>query len=125
MLRINYVQTDTEQRWTLAATWQGRGWPSCVSAGSRRGRCTGTLRAVVDLSDVTFIDESGESLLSEMQKQRSGVRRRGRRDQTSAGKPEGKGERPLRRFIASAGLPLRESRELREPIEEKQNEKSV
>ena len=100
MLRINYVQTETERRWTLCGQLRGP-WVEELAGCWRqlRGR-EGSSRSVVDLTDVTFIDESGERLLSEMR--RNGV------EFVAAGVDtkhlledlKGEGDRPLRRFIA-------------------------
>jgi anti-anti-sigma regulatory factor len=63
MLRITVIDTPTEQRWVL----QGRltePWVSEVrsnwknSRDARRGKTS-----VVDLNDVTFVDNAGERLL--------------------------------------------------------------
>jgi len=65
MLRISFSQMDHVDRWTLCGQLAGA-WVhelrSCWEH-TRKARGRG---AVVDLSDVTFIDESGEKLLSEM-----------------------------------------------------------
>src|SRR6266566_6655374 len=66
MLRITFSSTATEQRWILcghlAGPWVGElrsHWEK--ELGASRGR-----QLVVDLSDVTLIDETGESLLREL-----------------------------------------------------------
>jgi hypothetical protein len=58
---------------------------------------------VVDLSDVTFIDESGEQLLSEMRRAGAKFLAAGVDTRHLLKNLEAKGERPLRRFIAPAG----------------------
>jgi hypothetical protein len=70
MLRITQAQTETEQRWTLCGQLTGP-WVAELRACWEHGRhvAAGTqivVNLVVDLSDVTFIDENGEKLLSEM-----------------------------------------------------------
>jgi hypothetical protein len=66
MLRITHAQTEVEHRWTLCGQLAGP-WVAELRACWQRGRKgSGTMRSVVDLSDVTFIDRSGETLLSEM-----------------------------------------------------------
>jgi hypothetical protein len=67
MLRITYTGTPGEQLWTLcgqlAGPWVGEfksNWEKEVR------RFAGAARHIVDLSDVTLIDESGESLLREL-----------------------------------------------------------
>ena len=70
MLRITHAQTDAEQRWTLCGQLAGL-WVAELRASWDHGRhASGAPHSVVDLSEVTFIDESGEQLLSEMQKRR-------------------------------------------------------
>jgi hypothetical protein len=65
MLRISYSQTEARQQWMLCGQLAGP-WVEELRS------CWHTLhnavesRALVDLSDVTFIDENGERLLSEM-----------------------------------------------------------
>jgi hypothetical protein len=66
MLRIIHARTDTEDRWALygrlTRPWVAElraCWEHCRQAGS-------STRTIVNLSDVTFIDESGEKLLSDM-----------------------------------------------------------
>ena len=66
MLKITITETPTEQRFIL----QGRLTESCVSelrsswTNARDAR--GGRRCIVDLDDVTFIDQSGVSVLLEM-----------------------------------------------------------
>jgi hypothetical protein len=100
MLRITHAQTETEQRWTLCGQLRGP-WVTELQACWEHGRqVAGSVHTVVNLSDVTFIDESGEKLLREMRS--SGV------EFVAAGIDtkhllkhlKAKGERPLRRFIA-------------------------
>ena len=54
----------------------------------------------MDLSDVTFIDESGEKLLSEMRSDGAEFVAAGVETKHLLKNLKGKGERPLRRFIA-------------------------
>jgi outer membrane protein TolC len=69
MLRITVTDTSAEQKWILQGQLAGPSVFELLSnwrdtRDSRRGR-----RCVVDLEDVTFIDEGGERALSEMMKQ--------------------------------------------------------
>jgi anti-anti-sigma regulatory factor len=64
MLRITYARTEIEQRWTLCGQLTGP-WVGELRASWEYCRQVG-VTTVVDLSDVTFIDESGEKLLSQM-----------------------------------------------------------
>src|SRR4051812_6583627 len=71
MLRITQAQTKAGQRWTLSGRLTGP-WVDELRTCWEHGHQTspsipaaGT-HEVVDLSDVTVIDESGEKLLQEM-----------------------------------------------------------
>ena len=101
MLRITHAQTETEQRWTLCGQLT-RPWVAelraCWEGCRRAGVSTHT---VVDLSDVTFIDESGERLLSEMGSDGAEFVAAGVETKHLLQNLKGKGERSLRRFIGS------------------------
>jgi anti-anti-sigma regulatory factor len=99
MLRITHAQTEKEQRWTLCGRLT-RPWVAELRESWEHGRQSGgALRAVVDLSDVTFIDESGETLLSEMRRDGAEFIAAGVETKHLLKNLSGKGERPLRRFI--------------------------
>src|SRR5258708_32244607 len=99
MLRITHAQTETEQRWTLCGQLT-RPWVSELRAGWEHGRQVGVnARTVVDLRDVTFIDESGEKLLSEMGSDGAEFIAAGVETKHLLKNLKGKGERPLRRFF--------------------------
>ena len=65
MLRASYKNDAAGQRWQLcgrlASSWVGE-----LRACWRNSRRVPVARVVLDLTDVTFIDEAGEELLSEM-----------------------------------------------------------
>jgi hypothetical protein len=65
MLRITNSSTATEERWILSGQLAGRWVREFKSNWERFGASQG-LRRVVDLTDVTFVDESGEALLREL-----------------------------------------------------------
>jgi hypothetical protein len=99
MLRITHARTEKEQRWTLCGRLM-RPWVSELRASWEQGREGGVVaRKVVDLSDVTFIDESGEKLLSEMGSDGAQFIAAGVETKHLLRNLKGKGERPLRRFI--------------------------
>ena len=99
MLRITHAQTETEQRWTLCGQLT-RPWVAELRACWEHGRQVGAnARTVVDLSDVTFIDESGEKLLSEMGSDGAEFIAAGVETKDLLKNLKAKGERPLRRFI--------------------------
>ena len=100
MLRITHAQTETEQRWTLCGQLTGPWVAELRACWGHSREVADSVHTVVNLSDVTFIDESGEKLLWEMRS--SGV------EFVAAGIDtkhllkhlKAKGERQLRRFIA-------------------------
>ena len=99
MLRITPAQTETEQRWTLCGQLTGP-WVDELRACWEHGRHVAIeARTVVDLTDVTFIDESGEKLLSEMRREGVEFVAAGVETKHLLKHLNAKGERPLRRFI--------------------------
>jgi ABC-type transporter Mla MlaB component len=67
MFRVFYTDTTQGQRWTLCGRLAGP-WVDELRSYWRYVRERSTCApAVVDLSDVTFVDKAGESLLAEMQ----------------------------------------------------------
>ena len=68
MLRVCYSENGGGQRWHLFGDLSGPWVDELRSCWSHSRRGAPLARAVVDLSDVTFIDEAGEDLLSEMQR---------------------------------------------------------
>lgn len=62
------------------------------------------VRSVVDLSDVTFIDENGEKLLSEMRSKGAVFVAAGVETKHLLKHLRAKGERPLRRFVATMNV---------------------
>ena len=66
MLKVTFTDTPTEQKWILQGRltdpWVAELWTSWTNArDAREGR-----RCVVDLNDVTFIDQNGETVLLAM-----------------------------------------------------------
>jgi hypothetical protein len=111
MLRINYVQTETERRWTLCGQLRGP-WVEELAGCWRQLRGNdGGSRSVVDLTDVTFIDESGERLLSEMRSQGVEFVAAGVDTKHLLEDLKGQDDRPLRRFIAPNGCDKRKLQE--------------
>ena len=99
MLRITHARTEKEQRWTLCGQLT-RPWVAELRTCWEHCRQDGVdARKVVDLSDVTFIDESGEKLLSEMRTDGAEFIAAGVETKHLLKNLKGKGERPLRRFI--------------------------
>ena len=66
MLRVSYSDTADGQRWSLCGRLTGA-WVEELRQCWRQSRERAPLaRAVVDLKEVTFIDEAGRKLLGEM-----------------------------------------------------------
>ena len=69
MLKITRTETSAEEKWTLQGQLVGL-WVSELRRSWKRTHRTGnSLKCIVDLSDVTFIDEKGERLLQTMSKE--------------------------------------------------------
>ena len=66
MLRINFAQTEGGQRWTLCGQLMGPWVEELHDCWIRLREVAKGSRSIVDLRDVTFVDEGGEKLLSEM-----------------------------------------------------------
>ena len=68
MLRITHCGTASEERWILCGQLAGA-WVSELRSTwkSSQAESNGHKR-IVDLSEVTFIDESGETLLRELKR---------------------------------------------------------
>ena len=100
MLRIIHTRTATKEHWTLCGQLAGP-WVNELRASWEQGNQGAVPQsAVVDLSDVTFIDETGEELLSEMRSKGAefvavGVETRDLLENLSS--PD---ERPLRRSLS-------------------------
>jgi hypothetical protein len=66
MLRVSYSDTADGQRWGLCGRLAGP-WVEELRSSWRHARDRAPLaHAIVDLKDVVFIDEAGETLLAEM-----------------------------------------------------------
>ena len=67
MLRVSYSDTADGQRWSLCGRLAGPWVDELRSCWRQAREHAPTAAAIVDLNDVTFIDEGGERLLAEMQ----------------------------------------------------------
>jgi hypothetical protein len=67
MLRVAYSDTADGQRWTLCGRLAGPWVDELRSLWTLVRQRAPRARALVDLREVTFIDESGEGLLAEME----------------------------------------------------------
>ena len=102
MLRISY-----SQRWTLCGQLAGPWVQELRSCWQHVRRVTAGSAAMVDLSDVTFIDENGESLLSEMRSAGVQFVATGVETKHLLQNLKGRGERALRRSIKKIDSPCR------------------
>ena len=70
MLRISYTdagpQSGSQQRWNLCGRLAGPWVDELRTLWQYARKAAPATRAIVDLRDVTFIDQNGENLLSEM-----------------------------------------------------------
>jgi hypothetical protein len=99
MLRICYSDAEAGQRWNLCGQLAGP-WVGELRACWKHARgLAPRSHAVVDLSDVTFIDEAGERLLSEMRRDGVEFVAGGVETKHLIENLKGKGERPLRRLM--------------------------
>jgi len=103
MLRICYSQTETGQQWTLCGQLAGPWVEELRSCWQHITQIAAESRAVVDLSDVTFIDENGETLLSEMRKAGMAFVAAGVETRYLLENLNSKDERPLRRLTNPCG----------------------
>ena len=63
MLKITITETETETRWVLQGQLIGPWVRELRECWKRKHRTQTHQRCVVDLNDVSFIDQSGERLL--------------------------------------------------------------
>jgi|ERR1700677_424994 anti-anti-sigma regulatory factor len=99
MLRISYSQTDSGQQWTLCGQLAGPWVQELRSCWEHARRVAAGSGAVVNLSDVTFIDEDGERLLSQMRSAGVEFVATGVDTKHLLQNLKSRGERPLRRSI--------------------------
>jgi hypothetical protein len=100
MLKITNSGTATEQRWTLYGQLTGPWVAELRSNWEQRRYESEGGKCLVDLTDVTFIDEGGEGLLQQMRNEgaeftASGVDTKDVLENLNTG-----GKRTLRRFLA-------------------------
>ncbi|HEY1336653.1 MAG TPA: hypothetical protein VGF59_04045 [Bryobacteraceae bacterium] len=68
MLRVSHTDDDGGQRWTLCGYLAGPWVEELRGSWAQARRRAPLSRAIVDLTDVTFIDDAGERLLGEMER---------------------------------------------------------
>jgi hypothetical protein len=67
MLRFSYYRSDAVEEWNLCGRLDGTWVDELRSVWQRIREHAPSVHTVVDLREVTFIDEAGEQLLGEMQ----------------------------------------------------------
>jgi anti-anti-sigma regulatory factor len=97
MLRISHSVTDAGRQWTLCGQLAGA-WVQELRSCWEQGRGAAGSKAVIDLNDVTFIDEDGERLLAEMRSAGVEFIATGVATKHLLENLKGRGERPLRRL---------------------------
>jgi anti-anti-sigma regulatory factor len=100
MLRITNTDTETEQRWILCGQLSGP-WVAELKANWEKTRLESQGRkSIVDLTDVTFIDEHGERALRAMKSQGAEFYARGVDTRQVLADLSSKRKRSLRRCLA-------------------------
>ena len=69
MLKITRTETPVEERWILQGRLVGLWVSELRRCWKKTHRADNNLKCIVDLNEVTFIDEKGERLLRTMSKQ--------------------------------------------------------
>ncbi len=69
MLKITRTETSAEEKWTLHGRLVGLWVSELRRCWKKTHRTDNKLKCIVDLNDVTFIDEKGERLLRTMSKE--------------------------------------------------------
>jgi hypothetical protein len=69
VLKITRTETSEEEKWTLQGRLVGLWVSELRRCWKKTHRTHNSLKCIVDLNDVTFIDEKGERLLRTMSKE--------------------------------------------------------
>lgn len=103
MLKITNSGSATEQRWILSGQLTGP-WVSELRSNWEQARSESAGRKpIVDLCEVTFIDESGQRLLDQMRHEGAEFVASGVDTKDVLDNLESAGNPPLRRFLAYLG----------------------
>lgn len=100
MLKITHDGTANEQRWTLCGQLSGPWVKELRSAWERACTLSSGETCIVDLTDVTWIDERGENLLRTMQEEGAVFVARGVDMIYTLNHLQSKAKPPLRRSMA-------------------------
>jgi len=101
MLRIMNNVTASEQRWTLCGKLTGPWVAELLSNWRNTRRASPQQRYIIDLSEVTFIDENGEDALRAMSSEGAKFVAVGVETNHIFENLRAKGKRTLRRFNCS------------------------
>jgi len=103
MLRVSYSDNADSQRWILCGHLAGP-WVEELRTCWRYARNRAPRsRAIVDLSEVTFIDEAGERLLLEIESAGTEFIAAGVENKHLLANLKDKGKRPLRKLMEHLG----------------------
>jgi hypothetical protein len=102
MLRVSYSDNAEGQRWSLCGHLAGP-WVDELRANWYARDRAPRSPTIVDLSEVTFIDEAGEGLLSEMQNAGTEFIAAGVENKHLLANLKDNGKRPLRRLMEHLG----------------------
>jgi hypothetical protein len=105
MLRVSHSENACGQRWDLCGHLAGPWVEELQASWSEARRRAPRARALVDLTDVTFIDEGGEKLLAEMEREGTKFVASGVENRDLLATLHEKGKRPLRRRVEHLGPP--------------------
>jgi len=99
MFRVSHSDNAGAQHWVVCGHLAGPWVDELRSCWSQAREQAPQARAVVDLSDVTFIDEAGERLLADMQSAGTEFVATGVENKHLLENLKEKGKRPLRRLM--------------------------
>jgi hypothetical protein len=122
MLRVSHIDNATGQRWSLCGHLAGPWVDELRASWSHARKSAPRARAVVDLTDVMFIDEEGERLLAEMESAGAEFVAAGVENKHLLSSLKQKGKRPLRRSMEHLGSPCSKSAEAMEESSENDSE---
>jgi ABC-type transporter Mla MlaB component len=109
MLKVGYADTNGEQQWTLCGRLSGPWVDELRSFWQQIRERAPRARTVVDLTQVTFVDEAGEALLCEMQSSGARFVAAGVANKHMLECLKNKEERALRRRVEDLKAPCAES----------------
>ena len=103
MLRVSHTDDAGSEQWKLCGHLAGPWVEELRGCWIQVRKRVPGARAVVDLTDVTFIDEAGERLLAEMERDGTEFVAAGVENKHLLASLREKGKRPLRRVMEHLG----------------------